>query len=58
MKPEIIEEILDDMNYRLLKQYDAHPKWNDAKDVIEGLDLRDLLQSALAWIEHAPEELT
>lgn len=24
MKQEIIEEILDDMAYRLLKQYDAH----------------------------------
>jgi len=55
MKQEIIDEILDDMNYRLLKQYDAHPKWDGAKDVIEGLDLRDLLQSALEWIEHAPE---
>ena len=55
MNQDIIEEILDDMYYRLFKQYADHPKWDDAKDVIEGLDLRDLLQSALEWIDHAPE---
>jgi hypothetical protein len=50
MKQETINEILDEMHYRLLKQYDSHPKWNDAKDVIEQLDLRDLLDAALQWI--------
>jgi len=55
MKQEIIEEILDEMNYRLLKQYDSHPKWDDAKDVIEELDLRDLLDAAIMWLKEEPK---